>query len=278
MIEKAVKYPIIDVHTHFFPEKMFKAIWKFFEAFGWDIAYKEKPDDLVKILTDHGVVRHTTLNYVRQAGQAKEINEWTSAFAKKYPSAIAFGTVHANDPDPWETVAPYIESGQFYGIKLQPLVSEFGLDDKRLIPVFEKIIEHEKVLIAHAGTAPYANDWLGIERLERLKKNLPGLTIVVAHMGAFEIDRTLDLLQKHDNIFVDTAMIFVDTDLFETHPDISVETLESISDRILFGSDFPNFPYQYSESIDSILRLEVSDETKEKIFYKNAARLFGIDL
>jgi uncharacterized protein len=274
--KKVIDWPIIDAHTHFFPEKMFKAIWDFFEVFGWEIAHKQTPDGLVEKLTDHGVVRHTTLNYVRKPGQAKELNAWTSEFAKQHPNTIPIGTVHIDDPDPWATVAPYIESGQFYGIKLQPLVSEFGLDDPKLIPVFEKIIEHDKLLIAHAGTAPYTNEWLGIERLERLKINLPELTVIVAHMGAFEIDRTLDLLEKYDNVYVDTAMIYANTDVFETCPDTPMETLESISDRILFGSDFPNIPYPYSESIDSILRLEISDEAKEKIFYKNACKLFDI--
>ncbi len=38
---------LIDFHTHFFPDKLFEAIWKWFEDQGWPIIYKKYADDLI---------------------------------------------------------------------------------------------------------------------------------------------------------------------------------------------------------------------------------------
>lgn len=50
-------FKYIDVHTHFFPHQIFKAIWNFFEIpdengniLGWSINYKFSPEKQLKFL------------------------------------------------------------------------------------------------------------------------------------------------------------------------------------------------------------------------------------
>ena len=48
-------------------------------------------------------------------------------------------------------------------------------------------------------------------------------------------------------------------------------------DRVMFGSDFPNIPYDYSVGIQSIMDLPVNDRVKEKIFVKNALTFYSME-
>ncbi len=267
--------PIIDMHAHFFPRPMFEAIWRFFESGGWGIAHKRSSSELAESLGAEGVERYATLNYVRRPGQAARLNEWTAGFVSGRPEAIGFGTVHAGDPDPWGTVAPYLEDGVFHGIKLQPLVCEFGVDDPRLETTLDRLEALDKTLVLHGGTAPYANKWVGLDRLERVLARRPGLRVVLAHMGAFETERALAMLEKYPGLYLDTAMIWVRTDLFDAQPKVPLELIEKWSDRILFGSDYPNIPYPYREAVDAITRLSISEEVKNGILRDNAKKLFG---
>lgn len=267
--------PIIDAHAHFFPQRMFEAIWKYFAMGNWPIYHRGEVEELPGELLRRGVARYTVLNYVKQPGQARELNQWTADFAKKRPEALPFGTVHVEDPDPWATVAPFLEQG-FYGVKLQPLVSEFGVDDPRLRPVLAGLQATNKILVVHAGTAPYANAWVGLERLSRALADFPDLTTILPHMGAYQVEKAFALLERFPRLYLDTTMIFVNTGVFNTKPRIDFSELERFADRILFGSDFPNIPYAYSESIASLERLPISEGTRHKIFFENAARLFQL--
>jgi len=267
---------MIDAHAHFFPDRMFKAIWKFFEFVNWKIPHKGPVNELPLTLHDHGVTHYTVLNYVRRPGQAESLNAWTAEFCSSRPEALPFGTVHAADDDPWATVAPYLTDHGFLGIKLQPLVSLFGVDDPRIETTLANLEQMDKILIVHTGTAPYPNPWLGLDRLERVLEKHPDLKVVLPHMGAYQVDRAFNLLERFPRLFLDTAMIFTNTDVFETHPDVDPDLLERFSDRILFGSDFPNVPYPYQEAIDSVTRLGLSTRAEQNIFEKSARRLFGL--
>ena len=266
--------PIVDAHTHFFPFRMSRAVWRFFEERNWPMPHQKPPEALARDLAAAGVSHYTLLNYVKREGQAAALNAWTAEFAAAHPEALPFGTVHALDPDPLATVEPYLD--RFLGVKIQPLVCEFGVDDPRLEPVLARLCALDKILLAHAGTAPYPNAWVGLERLERALARFPELRVIVAHMGAYEVERAFALLVRYPRVCLDTAMIFTRTDLFPRDPAPSPESIERYSNRILFGSDYPNIPYPYAEAVASIVRLPVSPEAKRRILYDNAAAVFGI--
>ena len=54
--------------------------------------------------------------------------------------------------------------------------------------------------------------------------------------------------------------------------------LSELGERILFGSDFPNIPYDYAAAMTAITTLDgIDDDWLRGVFYNNAARLFGLD-
>ena len=160
-------FEYIDIHTHFFPPQVFKAIWNYFENLShklfkdWSIKYKFPADDLVKILKQNNVKAFTTFNYAHKSDVAHFINEWTKKFTDKYKNAIPFGCVWPEDKDRVDYVRKIIDDYGFYGIKIQPLVQNFYPNDDRMDEVYELILDRGKWICFHAGTAPYRNQYVG---------------------------------------------------------------------------------------------------------------------
>ena len=106
----------------------------------------------------------------------------------------------------------------------------------------------------------------------------PRLTVIVAHMGAFESEAFLALLDAHPNLYVDTTMALAPAAgrYVGADPDaIADAALVRYQDRILFGSDFPLVPYDYDEERRWAWERDLPDVVRRKIFHDNAARLLG---
>ena len=279
---------IIDMHSHFFPEKLFDSIWEYFESRNWRIRYQDYPDGLARTLTGFGVSRFTVYNYAHKPGMAAELNSWTDAFAKRNPAALPFATVFPDDVGNIQMVERLLLERGFFGIKLQPLVSDFYPTDERMMEVYRVVVEHGRILAIHAGTAPIANEYVGADHFEPVMERFPEMKVVVAHMGAFEFDRFFDMAKRYPNLYLDTSVNFIDAEVMrelvrkqefpplEIPADFDREVLLGLSDRLLFGSDYPNIPYAYNDCVESILALDMGEEFNKAVFFENARRLLGL--
>ena len=285
MVYTHFDFKYIDIHTHFFPPKIFKAIWQFFEMpdkdgniLGWPIEYKLSTEELVIFLKNHNVEAYTTLNYAHKKGVAEYINNWTVRFVEQHQDAIPFGCVWPSDENKVLYVTDLFDKYNFQGLKVQPLVQNFYAFDKRMNPIYDLLVDRGKWYLIHAGTAPYRNKYLGYKHFVKFIENYPDMKIIVAHMGAFEYQKFLALLDKYENLYFDTAMIFIPNNIF---PEREVkrpkaEDILSYQDRILFGSDFPNIPYEYRKSTQGFFQMDLPKKVYENIFFNNAQKLFHL--
>jgi hypothetical protein len=140
------------------------------------------------------------------------------------------------------------------------------------------LIDRGKWLITHIGTAPYRNKFVGYSNFLKFLEKYSEMQVIVAHMGAFEYNKFLGLLDKYQNLYLDTAMIYIPENIFPERRTKrpSEEELISYQDRILFGSDFPNIPYEYENSTKGLLALELSRNFYQNIFYNNAKKIFKL--
>jgi predicted TIM-barrel fold metal-dependent hydrolase len=56
-----------------------------------------------------------------------------------------------------------------------------------------------------------------------------------------------------------------------------IQRVLEFQDRVVFGSDFPNIPYRWEASVESILELRLGRILEEKLLCTNAARLLNLD-
>ena len=278
-------FKYVDVHTHFFPPKIFQAIWDYFEVRdeknkvrGWPVNYKLPVEKLVDVLESKNIRYFTTLNYSHKANVSEYINEWVFDFIQQYTNAIPFGCVWPEDKNRKNYITKIFDQYNFLGIKIQPLVQKFYLDDTRLDEVYRILIDRGKWLLTDIGTAPYKNKYVGYSNFVKFIEKYPEMNIIVAHMGAFEYRKFLALLDKYQNLYLDTTMIYIPDNIFPERitKRPTKEDLISYQDRILFGSDFPNIPYEYENSTKGLLDLDLSREFYQKIFYENAKKIFQL--
>ena len=104
----------------------------------------------------------------------------------------------------------------------------------------------------------------------------PELRLVIAHMGMPEIAEFMDLADGYANVMLDTTMAFVDFWDEPTDPAV-VQRLPGLQDRVLFGTDFPNIPYDYAHQVEALQRLDLGDDWMRDVLWNNGARLFGTD-
>ena len=72
------------------------------------------------------------------------------------------------------------------------------------------------------------------EKLERVIENYPKLKICVPHLGVDEFLRYKQLIEKYNNLWLDTSMALAD------YLPIREKLEDMRLDRIMYGSDFPN--------------------------------------
>ena len=78
-------------------------------------------------------------------------------------------------------------------------------------------------------------------------KDHPTLKLCVPHLGADEFDAYARLLERYDNLWLDTTMAVAG--YFPMA--LPARLLHVRPERILYGTDFPNIPYAWDRELDS---------------------------
>ena len=274
----------IDAHTHLHPDWLFRAIRRWFaEHSDWKLRYLTEPEWVADFLRAHDVERFVCFSYAHKPGIAREINRWLGEVGRRLPDAIPLGTVHAADDDPLGIVEEALSTYGFRGLKIHIQVQRFYPDDPALLPIYERLVALDRVLVIHVGGvvgAPGATEYTRVERFARVLERFPHLRACICHMGVPETAYCVDLLAKYPCLYLDTAMAMSEPGLRSLgyEPVSAVEELIlRWQDRILFGSDFPNLPYNYEEERRWAWERELPLEVCRKIFNANARHFLGLD-
>jgi hypothetical protein len=280
-VEPPAGFRYIDAHTHLHPPRLFAAIRRWFaEHTRWNLQGPTEPDEVVAALRRAGVERFAFFSYAHRPGMARDLNRWLRDTAARFPDGIPLGTVHAADEDPRALVDEACGEWGLGGLKIHTQAQRFHPDDPRMLPVYERLVALDRVLVIHLGTGPHTNEFTGLARFERVLERFPRLRASICHMGAFETRGALQLLDRYPHLRLDTTMAMTEASLPFTGIDPAMvrdADLVRYADRILFGSDFPNLPYPYEAERAGLWARDLPMEVYRRIFYENARAFFKID-
>jgi uncharacterized protein len=273
---------LIDVHTHFMPERLLAAVRAYFDAAGplvgrpWPIAYREDEQARVATLRAFGVSAFTALLYPHKPGMARSLNDWGADFATRTPGCLHSATFFA-EPSAAADVRRAIEQGaRVFKCHLQ--VGGFDPNDPVLEPAWGLLAEAAIPVVTHCGSGPVAGRFTGPEPIARLLGRHPGLRIVVAHLGMPEYSEFLDLAERHPRLLLDTTMAF--TPFIEgagaAFPRAELGRLRDLGDRVLLGTDFPNIPYAYADALAALEGAGLGAPWLRAVCRDNAARIFAL--
>lgn len=270
---------LFDVHVHLLPHRLQEAVWRFFDALDdppWPIVYREDEDARLATLTQLGVVRHSALAYGHRPGVAAWCNEHTLAAADRHPQLLRTFTFHAE-----ATAATYVEEaltrgGELAKVHLQ--VGRFHTTDPTLDEVWPQLERAGIPVLIHAS-AVYGveggHEYCGPDALRVLLDRHPELQLIVAHLGAPDVEGFLDLADQAANVRFDTAMVLTDPPYFDAIAAPTLDRIRGLQDRLLFGSDFPTIPHRYAAQLRGLAALELTETQLRELLHDRAARLFG---
>ncbi|MGO1166829.1 MAG: amidohydrolase family protein [Janibacter sp.] len=273
---------IIDIHTHFMPQRVLDKVWAYFDSAGpligrpWPITYRTEEAERLATLRSFGVRAFPSLNYAHKPGMAAWLNDWSSDFARHHPDVLHSATFYP-EPGAGEYTRAAIDDGaQVFKVHVQ--VGDYDLADPLLDDVWTTLEESGTPIVAHAGNGPAPGRFTGPQGVRDLLRRHPDLVLVIAHMGMPDYGDFLDIAAEHPRVHLDTTMAFTAfTEADAPFPRERLDDLHTLGDRVLFGSDFPNIPYPYAEAVDAVIDLGLGDDWVRGVLHDNAARLLGLE-
>ncbi len=272
---------LVDVHTHFMPQRVLTKVWDYFDSAGpllgrtWPITYRFAEADRVEVLRSFGLRAFTSLNYAHKPDMAAWLNDWSREFAAAVPDCALSATFYP-EPSAPEYVRQALEAGaRIFKVHVQ--VGGFAPTDPLLDEVWGQIEEAGTPVVLHVGSGPRPGEFTGPAGAAEVLRRFPRLRLVFAHMGMPEYADFLDLAERYDNVCLDTTMAFTDfVEQADPFPRELLPRLEQLRDKVVLGSDFPNIPYPYLHQLEAITGLGLSEDWQRAVLYDNGARLLGL--
>jgi uncharacterized protein len=272
---------LIDVHTHFMPERLLAAVQAYFDAAGpligrpWPIVYREDEQARVAALRAFGVGAFTSLLYPHKPGMARSLNDWAAGFAARTPDCLHSATFFA-EPDAAGDVRRALDQGARV-FKCHIQVGDFDPNDPLLDEAWGLLAEAGVPVVTHCGSGPVAGRFTGPGPMSVLLRRHPGLRVVIAHLGMPQYAEFLALAERHDRVLLDTTMAFtafIEEEAGGAFPAAELPRLRDLGDRVLLGTDFPNIPFPYPDALESLEKAGLGTPWLRAVCHDNAARLF----
>ena len=273
--------PVIDAHVHISPSGIFSAIRSWFDEHAWHIRYRMTSSRVFEYLLSRGIHHVIALQYAHKPGIARQLNSYMSEKCRKFGDRVTgMATVFPGENHAEKILQDAFDSG-LGGMKLHAHVQCFDMNSDAMNRLYECCQTNKKPIVMHVGREPkstaYSCDPYQIcsaEKLEPILKDFPNLNICVPHLGFDETSAYRELIEKYDNLWLDTTMVLTDYFPIEEKIDLG----EYRSDRVMYGSDFPNIPYAWDRELKVLKTAGISRNALEKISYKNAVDFFGLKL
>ncbi|MEU8852283.1 amidohydrolase family protein [Streptomyces sp. NPDC048564] len=275
---------LVDVHTHFMPERVLHKVWDYFDALGpltggveWPITYRKEEAERTTVLREFGVGAFTAMLYPHKPGMARWLNGWAADFARRTPDCLHTATLH---PEPG--VEAYVRDAVDAGarvFKAHVQVGAYDPADELLEPAWGLLAEARIPIVIHCGSGPAPGKHTGPDPIARVLARHPRLRLIIAHLGMPEYEEFLGLAEQYEEVRLDTTMAFTDfAEQLTPFPRRALPRMAGLGDRILLGSDFPNIPYPYIHQLQALERLGLGDAWLRAVCHDNAAQLFGLEL
>jgi uncharacterized protein len=115
--------------------------------------------------------------------------------------------------------------------------------------------------VVHCGHGPIPGEFTGLDVFEQVLARHPRLVAVLAHAGSPDHSAALDLVERYPRVHIDTTMVGVPFNTADQRlPADWTARLAGVADRVAFGTDFPNIPYDYAVQVDTIASWAAVDD------------------
>lgn len=276
--------PVVDFHIHAydypvnaprsFVEFMDREMAKTYGSYTKFVERYTTGESYLRVLDEAGVDYGVILAELAPITSAIASNETVERLCQSRPRLIPFASINPYlIENPARELERLVRERGFRGLKLYPTYSYFYPNDPKLYPVYAKAQELGIPVKWHTGTSAFPASRLKYGdpvHIDDVAVDFPDLVAIITHSGRpIWYDTAYTLARIRKNVYMEIAGL-PPKKLLEYFPD-----LERVSDKVLFGSDWPSVPTMKG-NIEAIRALPISDQAKERILGGNAARLLGL--
>ena len=257
---------IIDFHAHIYPDKIASkathAISDFYD--GAAMAWQGSSSELRTAGQRAGITKYVINSAATTALQVEGINNFILREVAAHPEFIGFGTIHP-DYENFEQELERIKAAGLVGIKLHPDFQTFAADTPKMDPFYDKIAKLGMPVLFHAGDIRF--DYAGPKRIRNVMDKHPDLIVIAAHFGGYtQWEDSYDYLAG-THCYMDTSSTIWKLPLEKANKILEKHGYE----KFLYGSDYPM--WDYLDDLKSFNTLNLNEEQKEAVLYKNALKL-----
>ena len=276
--------PVVDCHLHCYdwPIQAPPSFVRFMDremarAYGSFAAFVERHATgeayegvLDEAEVDYGVILAELAPITSAIGS----NETVARLCAGPPRLIPFASLNPYlVENPARELERLVREQGFRGLKLYPTYSYFYPNDRMLYPVYAKAQELGIPVAWHTGTSAFPASRLKYGdplHIDDVAVDFPGLVAIITHSGRpLWYDTAYTLARMRENVYMEIAGL-PPRKLLEYFPD-----LERVSDKVLFGSDWPSVPTMKG-NVEALRALPLGDAARARILGGNAVRLLGL--
>ena len=264
-------YRIFDAHCHIYPEsialKAVEGIDQFYDHLPFH-PYDGTTKTLCRIGRGAGISRFLVHSVATVPHQVSSINRFiASEVALSDGAFTGLGTLHPDAEHPERDFSELAALG-LKGVKLHPDFQRFEADSDAAMRIYELCAEAGLPVLVHTGDHRF--DYSNPNRIANILRTFPKLKFVGAHFGGWSVwDEAVRLLSGFDNITVDTSSTFYALGRNKSRELIRIWG----ADRVMFGTDYPMWNPQ--PEIDCLIEMGLAENEYRRIFWDNAAEIFG---
>ncbi|MBQ7117347.1 MAG: amidohydrolase [Clostridia bacterium] len=266
-----MKIPVIDCHCHVYPDKIAdKAVESIHRFYDIDMGYDGRSSTLIEKGSENGIKHYIVFSVATTPKQVQSINAFIADTVKNSGGIMTgLGSLHPDSDNVAEDYRHLKELG-LKGVKLHPDFQKIAVDDERCEKIYE-LCRGDLPVLLHTGDDRY--DFSNPDRLVSVLRKYPDLTVIGAHFGGWSVwEEAAEKLSGYPNFYVDCSSSF---DWLTAEK--ATEIVKAYgADKVLFGTDFPM--WEYERELERFFKMELTAEETEKILYKNAVKVFNIDV
>jgi len=161
------------------------------------------------------------------------------------------------------------------GIATDPYLAHIPPSDARYYPIYSKCVELNVPVFVTTAPPPQVPraimDYIDPRQIDVVARDFPELILIMSHGGYPFVNEAIFACMRNANVYMDLSE-------YELAPmaEAYVQALNTmISDKVIFASAHPFI--EQEEAIRIYKELDISDEVREKVMYKNARKILRLD-
>jgi len=243
---------------------------------------KMKPQTLEEVVAEldrHNVIKAVITGRDCETTYASKANNGSVAeFVSKFPDKfIGYWGLdpHKGMRAVYELKKAVEEQG-FKGAAIDPYLAQIYVNDAKYYPLYAKCCELNVPLVITTGPATLVPnaviDHVAPRYIDFVARDFPELKIVVSHGGYPWVNEMIIVAQRNENVYLELSE-------YEFFPmsEAYIHAINTIiSDKVMYASAHPFVDFK--EALRNYDKLPFKPEVREKVMYKNAARLLGLEV